>query len=62
MAETLRGTIESVIFHNPENGFSVLRVREEGRREDAVVVGNLAGALGRFSECKKMAIAPTQSR
>ena len=44
MAETLRGTIDSVIFHNPENGFSVLRVRAEGRREDAVVVGNLAGA------------------
>ena len=29
MEETLRGTIERVTFHNPENGFSVLRVLVE---------------------------------
>jgi len=44
MAESLRGTIDSIIFHNPENGFSVLRVRAESRRDPAVVVGHLAGA------------------
>ena len=27
MAETLEGVVERVTFHNPENGFSVLRVR-----------------------------------
>lgn len=61
MAETLRGTIDSVIFHNPENGFTVLRVRAEGRREDAVV-GCLVASPGRFAERKEMALAATQSR
>ncbi|MBN1286115.1 MAG: ATP-dependent RecD-like DNA helicase [Anaerolineae bacterium] len=29
--QTLRGTVERVTFHNPENGYSVLRLRPEGR-------------------------------
>ena len=38
---TLEGAVERVTFFNPENGFSVLRLRVRGRREPAVVVGTL---------------------
>jgi len=36
--------VERVTFHNPETGFSVLRVRMRGRREASVVVGTLPAA------------------
>ncbi len=39
--EGVEGVVERVTFHNPENGFSVLRVRVRGRREASVVVGTL---------------------
>ncbi len=39
--ESLAGLIERVTFHNPENGFCVLRVKVKGRRELATVIGNL---------------------
>ncbi len=39
--EYLSGLIERVTFHNPENGFCVLRVKVKGRRDLATVVGNL---------------------
>jgi exodeoxyribonuclease V alpha subunit len=42
MAETLSGTIERVTYHNPENGFAVLRVQAGGRRGLVTVVGTLA--------------------
>jgi exodeoxyribonuclease V alpha subunit len=45
MPESLSGTIENVIFHNPENGFAVLRIQVDGRREPATVVGYLASAV-----------------
>jgi len=41
MSETLTGQIERVTFHNPENGFAVLKVKVKGRRDLATVVGNL---------------------
>lgn len=44
MAETLSGTIERVIFHNPENGFSVLLVEGQGLARAATIVGHLPGA------------------
>jgi exodeoxyribonuclease V alpha subunit len=44
MPETLSGTIERVTFHNPENGFAVLRVQAGGRRGLVTVVGTLASA------------------
>jgi exodeoxyribonuclease V alpha subunit len=53
MAETLSGVIENVIFHNPENGFGVLRVGAVGRRDDVTVVGNLPSAVaGEYIEAK----------
>lgn len=38
MAETLSGSVERVTFHNPDNGFAVLRVKA-GRRGVVTVVG-----------------------
>jgi exodeoxyribonuclease V alpha subunit len=49
MSETLSGSIEHVTFHNPENGFAVLRVQAAGRRDLVTVVGNLPSiAAGEF--------------
>jgi exodeoxyribonuclease V alpha subunit len=45
MAETLTGVIERVTYHNPENGFAVLRVQARGRRGPVAVVGFLASAV-----------------
>src|ERR1043166_1421858 len=45
MAETLTGSIEHVTCHNPENGFTVLRVLVPGRRDLVPVVGHLASAV-----------------
>jgi exodeoxyribonuclease V alpha subunit len=42
MVETLSGIIERVTFHNPENGFVVLRIQVQGRRELVTVVGHLS--------------------
>jgi exodeoxyribonuclease V alpha subunit len=44
MAEQLSGTIETVTFHNPENGFAVLRVQVGGRRGPVTLVGHLPTA------------------
>src|SRR5437588_210128 len=45
MAESLSGTIERVTFHNPENGFAVLRVQANGKRDLITLVAYLANAL-----------------
>jgi exodeoxyribonuclease V alpha subunit len=45
MAESLKGIIERVTFHNPENGFAVLRVQVPGRPELVTAVGHLATAV-----------------
>ena len=39
MPETLHGFIDRVTYHNPENGFAVLRVKVSGRDEPVSVVG-----------------------
>ncbi len=39
--EALSGVVERVVFHNPENGFAVLRVRIRGSFQPATVVGRL---------------------
>ena len=46
MLETLAGTIERVAFHNPENGFVVLRVNVKGQRGPVTVVGQTPRAVG----------------
>ena len=40
MPETLKGLVERVTFHNPENGFAVLRVKVKGREALVSVVGS----------------------
>lgn len=40
MSENLTGLIERVTFHNPENGFAVLRVKVKGRKDLITVTGN----------------------
>ncbi len=45
MNETLSGIIERVTFHNPENGFVVLRVKAKGQRGLVTVVGQLASVV-----------------
>jgi exodeoxyribonuclease V alpha subunit len=44
MAETIKGFIDRILFHNPDNGFAVLRVQLPGKRDQATVVGHVAQA------------------
>ena len=44
--EALVGSIERVTFHNPDNGFAVLRLKVKGHRDLVTVVGHLASAVG----------------
>jgi exodeoxyribonuclease V alpha subunit len=47
--EVLAGLVERVTFHNPENGFCVLRVKVRGQRELMTVVGSAAAiSAGEF--------------
>src|SRR2546423_1220783 len=49
--EALAGSIERVTFHNPDNGFAVLRVKAQNRRGVITVVGHLPSAsAGEFIE------------
>lgn len=49
--EHITGTIERVTFHNPENGFVVLRAQVTGQRGPVVVVGQTPRAIaGEFIE------------
>jgi exodeoxyribonuclease V alpha subunit len=41
MPETITGQIERITYHNPENGFAVLRVKVRGHREPVTVVGSV---------------------
>jgi exodeoxyribonuclease V alpha subunit len=55
MSESLSGIIERVTFHNPDNGFAVLRVKVDGRAGLVTVVGQLASALaGEYVEASGM--------
>lgn len=42
MPETLAGLIDRVTFHNPENGFAVLKVKVKGRTDLVTVIGSIA--------------------
>ena len=43
--EALAGLVERVTYHNPENGFCVLRVKVRGQRELVTLVGAAAAAI-----------------
>ena len=40
--EEFSGTLERVIFHNAENGWTVFRLRVEGREDPVAVVGSMS--------------------
>ena len=40
--EVLGGLVDRVTFHNPENGFCVLRVKARGQRDLITVIGHAA--------------------
>ncbi|MBK1670960.1 ATP-dependent RecD-like DNA helicase [Rhodovibrio sodomensis] len=40
--EVLAGSVERVTFHNPDNGFCVLRVKARGHRDLVTIVGHAA--------------------
>ena len=47
--EAFGGLIERVTYHNPENGFCVLRVKARGQRDLVTVVGAAAAmSAGEF--------------
>ena len=47
--EALAGLVERITFHNPENGFCVLRIKVRGQRELVTVVGAAASiSTGEF--------------
>ena len=51
MPETLTGLIERVTYHNPENGFAVLKVQVKGRQDLATVIGSTTSvSAGEHSE------------
>ena len=39
---TLRGTLERVVFHSEENGYTVLRMRVQSKADPVTVVGSMA--------------------
>ncbi len=50
--ERITGSIERVTFHNPENGFCVLRVQVSGKRDLATIIGSsIYVTAGEYIEC-----------
>ncbi len=43
MADTLRGTVERITYHNEENGYTVAQLLPEGKDYTVTVVGNMLG-------------------
>lgn len=53
MSESLSGLIEHVTFHNPDNGFVVLRVKARGHRALVTIVGQTPRAVpGEYVEAE----------
>lgn len=42
--ESLEGTLDRIVYHNPDTGWTVARLRVRGRRDPATVVGPLGAA------------------
>ena len=50
--EHLAGSVERITFHNPENGFCVLRVKTRNYSELVTVVGNAVSVTpGEYIDC-----------
>ncbi len=51
--ERLQGTVERLTFHNPENGFSVLKLSVKGHKSLVSVVGHASTiSVGEHLDCK----------
>nr|VFK41547.1 MAG: exodeoxyribonuclease V alpha subunit [Candidatus Kentron sp. SD]VFK47471.1 MAG: exodeoxyribonuclease V alpha subunit [Candidatus Kentron sp. SD] len=51
--ERLGGAVARITFHNPENGFCVLRVKARGVNEPVTVIGTAASVTpGEYVECQ----------
>ncbi len=49
----VRGTLERITFHNPENGYTVARLLPEGARDVVTVLGNFSSpVVGEFLRCE----------
>ena len=46
----LKGVIDHITFHNPENGYTIARLRPEGEGEPVTVVGAMAVSAGESVE------------
>ena len=42
VAESFRGYIDRITYHNPDNGYTIARLVAEGQREKITVVGAIA--------------------
>ncbi|KJW02139.1 hypothetical protein REIP_0142 [Rickettsia endosymbiont of Ixodes pacificus] len=50
--EYISGIIERITYHNPDNGFCVLRIKVKGHRDLITVTGNVLSALvGEYIKC-----------
>ncbi|CAG2162350.1 unnamed protein product [Oppiella nova] len=50
--EFISGIVERVTFHNPENGFCVLRAQVKGHKDLVTIVGNTPSAsVGEYIQC-----------
>ncbi len=43
MNESLSGYVDAIVYCNPENGFTVARLKEPKKKELSIIVGSLAG-------------------
>lgn len=52
VTEYISGIIERITYHNPDNGFCVLRIKVKGHRDLITVTGNVPSALvGEYIKC-----------
>ena len=48
----ISGLVERVTFHNPENGFCVIKVKVSGKKDLVTIIGNSPSILaGEHVEC-----------
>ena len=62
--EVLAGLVERVTFHNPENGFCVLRIKARGHHDLVTAVGHAAmiGAAAYHRRAREQALEHATAR
>ena len=59
--DNLSGSIERITYYNPENGYTVLRLRPEGRKEQRVPGLSFTGLVTQFLFEDKQLTSPVWS-